>query len=99
MLVLAGKYGSFSLWIQSEIEAAQENDKPILGVEPNGQQRIPQEVRNAAREMVGWRSESVIAAIRRVVARLAVLAVCLSAVSSCWSDNHLRRGQDGPSLV
>ena len=34
-------YGSFSPWIQSEIEAAQENGKPILGVEPNGQQRVP----------------------------------------------------------
>jgi hypothetical protein len=64
VLVLAGMYGSFSPWIQSEIEAAQHNCKPIIGVEPNGQQRVPQEVRNAAREMVGWRSESVIAAIR-----------------------------------
>jgi hypothetical protein len=67
VLVLAGMYGSFSPWIQSEIEAAQDNGKPIIGVEPNGQQRVPQEVRNAAREMVGWRSESVIAAIRSAV--------------------------------
>lgn len=67
VLVLAGMYGSWSPWIQSEIESAQDNGKPIIGVEPIGQQRIPQEVRNAAREMVGWRSESVIAAIRRAV--------------------------------
>ena len=66
-IVLAGTYGSFSPWIQSEIEAAQDNGKAIVGVEPNGQQRVPQEVRNAAREMVGWRSESVIAAIRSAV--------------------------------
>ena len=68
VLVLAGMYGSWSSWIQSEIESAQYNGKPIIGVEPNGQQRIPQEIRNAAREMVGWRSESVIASIRRAVA-------------------------------
>jgi hypothetical protein len=67
VLVLAGMYGSFSPWIQSEIEAAQDIGRPIIGVEPNGQQRVPQEVRNAAREMVGWRSESVIGAIRRAV--------------------------------
>src|SRR5947209_5424238 len=45
VLVLAGMYGSWSSWIQSEMESAHDNGKPIIGVEPNGQQRIPQEVR------------------------------------------------------
>ncbi len=67
VLVLAGMYGWWSAWIQSEIESARDNRKPIIGVEPHGQERIPQEVQNAAREMVGWRSESIIAAIRRVI--------------------------------
>jgi MTH538 TIR-like domain (DUF1863) len=67
VLVLAGMYGSWSPWIQSEVESAQDNRKPIIGVEPHGQQRVPEEVRNAALEMVGWRSESIVAAIRRAV--------------------------------
>jgi hypothetical protein len=67
VLVLAGMYGSWSPWIQSEIESAQDNGKPIIGVEPHGQQRIPQEVQNAAVEMISWRSESIVAAVRRAV--------------------------------
>jgi hypothetical protein len=65
LLVLSGMYCSHSEWIQSEIEAAQEYGKPIIGVQPFGQERVPQEVRGAACEMVGWRTESIIAAIRR----------------------------------
>jgi hypothetical protein len=68
LLVLSGMYCSHSEWIQSEIEAAQDFRKPIIAVMPLGQERIPQEVRTAAGDnIVGWRTESIIGAIKRIV--------------------------------
>jgi antiphage defense system Thoeris ThsB-like protein len=65
ILVLSGMYCAHSEWIQSEIEAAQEYAKPIIGVLPWGQERVPEEIRSAATELVGWRTDSVVSAIRR----------------------------------
>jgi predicted DNA-binding transcriptional regulator AlpA len=67
LLVLAGMYVAHSGWIQSEIEAAKEYGKPIIAVEPRGQERFPEAVRQAADESVGWTSSSIVAAVRRVL--------------------------------
>jgi hypothetical protein len=68
LLVLSGMYCAHSDWIQSEIEAAQDHGKPIIAVVPFGQERVPQEVQNAADDnIVGWRAEKIVEAVRRLV--------------------------------
>lgn len=64
-LVVAGMYVNYRKWIQREIEIAKSYDKPIVGVVPWGQQRTPTEVQGVALEMVGWNTDSIVAAIRK----------------------------------
>lgn len=68
VLVLAGMYAAHRGWIQSEIEAAQDLRKPIVAVEPRGNERFPDAVMHANPERVGWNSASIISAIRRLAA-------------------------------
>ncbi len=65
VLILAGMYVSYSDWIQFEIDFAQQLNKPIIGVELWGLKRTPQAVQDAADEIVGWNTSSIISAIRR----------------------------------
>src|SRR5258708_4168013 len=67
MLLLAGMYCAHSGWIQSEIEAAKDCGKPIIAMEPRGQERFPEAVRRAADAIVGWSRDSIIDAVRRLV--------------------------------
>lgn len=66
VLVLAGMYSSHSYWIPKEIEIAENLEKPIIGVEPWGQSRVPTEVRDAANKMVGWNKDTIVRAIRNL---------------------------------
>lgn len=63
VLVLAGMYSAHREWIQTEIELAQEFDKPIIGIRPYGSQQTANVVEQAATEMVGWRQQSIVGAI------------------------------------
>jgi hypothetical protein len=65
VLVLAGMYVAHRGWIQSEIEAAKEFHKPIIAVEPRGNERFPDAVMHAADARVGWNSNSIVSAVRR----------------------------------
>jgi hypothetical protein len=65
VLVIAGMYAAHRFWIDKEIAIAQSYGKPIVGLIPWGQERIPQSVQFAANEMVGWNTQSIVAAIRR----------------------------------
>lgn len=65
ILILSGMYVNHRQWIQKEIDIANYYKKPIVGIVPWGQTVTPQIVRNAAREMVGWNTNSIIEAIRR----------------------------------
>jgi hypothetical protein len=70
VLIIAGMYCKHREWIQSEIEAAQEFGKSIIGVRPRGRERAPQEVSIAVggeENLVNWYTESIVAAIRRRV--------------------------------
>lgn len=67
LLVLAGMYCAHRGWIQSEVEAAKDFNKPIIAVQPRGQERFPEVVRQAADEIVGWIGASIIGAVRKVV--------------------------------
>ena len=69
VIILAGVYATYSKWINIEIDLAQDgftNAKPILAIRPRGNQRISTTVSEAADEIVGWNTESVVAAIRRL---------------------------------
>lgn len=64
VLILAGMYVAHSDWIQFEIDYALGLNKPIIGVRPWGSERIPQAVTNAAKQIVGWNTSSIVSAIR-----------------------------------
>ena len=63
VVIPAGMYANYSEWIQKEIEGSVEKRKPILGVDPWGQQRTSSVVAAAAARTVGWNKESVIKGI------------------------------------
>ncbi len=64
IIVLAGMYVDYSEWIDFEIDTAVAQGKPIIGVKPWGQERIPAKVQNNAVKMVGWNSSSIVQAVR-----------------------------------
>lgn len=64
IIILSGMYVSYSEWIDYEIDMAIKLEKPIIGVKPRGQERIPAKVSNSADVMVGWNSSSVVEAVR-----------------------------------
>lgn len=64
VVVLAGMYVNYRDWMKAEIDIAQNFNKPIIGLIPRGQQRTPLEVQNAANQMVGWTTVSIVQAIR-----------------------------------
>lgn len=64
VIILSGMYVAYSEWIDYEIDTAKEMHKPIIGVEPWGQERIPSKVSDNADKVVGWNSSSVIQAVR-----------------------------------
>lgn len=57
-------YVNYSRWIDFEIDTAIEMGKPIIGVRPWGQERVPKKVADSSDVMVGWNSSSVVQAIR-----------------------------------
>ena len=69
VIILAGVYASYSKWINIEIDLAQSGfiyPKPILAIRPRGNVNVSTVVRQAADELVGWSTESVVAAIRKL---------------------------------
>ncbi len=64
-LVVSGMYVYHRKWIQEEIDIARSYGKPIVGVVPWGQERVPIEVQNIAKEMVSWQTSTIVDAIRR----------------------------------
>lgn len=64
IIVLSGMYVTYSEWIDYEIDTAIELSKPIIGVEPWGQEKVPQKVTNNADVIAGWNSYSVVRAVR-----------------------------------
>lgn len=70
VLILAGVYASYSKWISIETDLAENgfhSPKPIIAIRPRGNERISVPVAEAADEVVAWNTESIVAAIRRVV--------------------------------
>lgn len=66
VVIPTGMYTNHSKWIQKEIDGALQYGKPILGVNPWGQQRRSGRVQEAADEVVGWNEKSVVSGIWRL---------------------------------
>ena len=64
IVVLSGMYAKYSKWIDFEIDKALEMGKPIIGVKPWGQERIPTKISENCDTLVGWNSASVTKAVR-----------------------------------
>ena len=60
IVIPTGMYANYSKWIQKEIDGADEYEKPILAVNPWGQERKSSVVQSACRKLVGWNSKSVV---------------------------------------
>ena len=68
VLIMVGKYSTFSKWINKEIFLAQKgftNPKPIIAITPWGAKQISTVVSDAADEIVGWNTNPIVAAVRR----------------------------------
>ena len=65
VLIISGMYVNHRDWIQYEIDKALEWEKPIIGIIPRGNERLPREVTDVADEMVAWNTDSIVKAIRR----------------------------------
>ena len=69
VMILTGVYASRSKWIDKEIQIAQtefHTPKPILAIQPWGRKRTSVKAKEAADEIVGWNTERIVAAIRRL---------------------------------
>lgn len=67
IVILAGVYATYSKWINQEIRIAQtgfSTPKPILAIQPWGAEKTSRLVQDAADDIVGWNTESVVRAIR-----------------------------------
>ena len=65
MLVLSGMYTAHSKWMDWEMAFARRIGKPILGIAPWGSRVIPRTVQSNADEIIGWRQDSIVSAIRQ----------------------------------
>lgn len=63
IVIPSGMYAHYSKWIRKEITGAKVKSKPVLGVNPWGQQRRSSIVLDAASKEVGWNKKSVIKGI------------------------------------
>lgn len=67
VLILAGVYASYSKWINKEIDIAKKDyKKSIIAVEPWGSEKTSLLVKGSADEIVGWKTESIVNAIRKL---------------------------------
>ena len=63
VVVPTGMYASYSDWIEKELQGAEKQNKPILAVNPWGQQRPSFVVQSRASLDVGWNKRSVLKGI------------------------------------
>ncbi len=70
VVIPTGMYSQHSNWIQKEIDGAKACRRPILAVDPWGQERKSSVVANAAAETVGWNKDSVVGAVWNLYRRV-----------------------------
>ena len=65
VLIMGGMYSHYSEWVEDEIKLAQKYNKPIIGIYPRGQEKMPRIIQQAADELVKWNTISIVTAIRK----------------------------------
>ena len=63
IVIPTGMYANYSKWIQKELDGAAVFTKPILAVNPWGQEKKSSVVQEAANQSVGWNKKSVVTGI------------------------------------
>jgi hypothetical protein len=63
VVIPTGMYTNYSKWILKELQGAKQANKPILAVNPWGQERKSEVVVEASSRSVGWNKKPVINAI------------------------------------
>lgn len=63
VVIPSGMYAAYSNWIQKEIDGAKQYNKPILAVNPWGQQKKAGVVLSNADDGVGWNKQPLVNAI------------------------------------
>jgi hypothetical protein len=69
IIIMAGKYTTYSTWIKKEIQIARtefSTPKPILAVTPWGAQQVSSVVRENADKIARWNTESIVSGIREI---------------------------------
>lgn len=67
VLIMAGKYATYSTWIQREIQIAKKDfDKPIVAIRPWASEQTSSVVAAAADRIVAWNTSSIVSAIREL---------------------------------
>lgn len=66
VILIAGKYVTYSDSIQMELEIAKNMGKPILAIRPYGADQTTSLAEIYANEIVNWNSDSIVSAIRRL---------------------------------
>ena len=67
VVIMAGKYATYSKWIEREIKIAKGDfDKPVLAVCPWGNTQISSVVSKAADQIMGWNTSSIVSGIREI---------------------------------
>lgn len=67
ILIMGGVYSTYSKWINKEIYIAQNAftySKPILAIKPWAQKKLSTAVANAADDVAGWNTNSIVSKIR-----------------------------------
>ncbi len=65
VLIICGMYVAQRFWCKEEIVIANNYDKPIIGIIPRGNERIPVAVQESAIKIVRWNTKSIVGAIRK----------------------------------
>ena len=66
VVIPTGMYTNYSKWIKREIEGAQLFGRPILAVDPWGQERSSSTVMDASTAQCGWNKDSVVSQIYKI---------------------------------
>ncbi|MBQ9165999.1 MAG: TIR domain-containing protein [Oscillospiraceae bacterium] len=65
ILVISGMYYNNRRWMQYELESAYQMGKSIIAIRPYGSSDVPLGVQRYADTIVGWNTDSIVAAIRK----------------------------------
>lgn len=65
VVIMAGKYATYSKWIDKEIQIAKRLNKPIIAIRPWATEQVSVTVRDNADVMIGWNGPSIVSEIKK----------------------------------